>query len=136
MELHQTLFSHPNKNSQVHKTTSAVECLLLCERCLVWHILDCVKVTNNIMNVPEDYEALHWFFVACNVKAVESILAFNPSEPTQSLTSTIATVVQKTLDKVMDDLIKVISEHLQQSVNQAVHTSVDNIMDTEVVADG
>ena len=62
-------------------------------------------------------------------------MAFNPSEPTQSLTSTIATVVQKSLDKVMDDLIKVISEHLQQSVNQAVHTSVDNIMDTEVVAD-
>ena len=121
------------------KCTSAVECLLQCERCLVWHCLDCAKVTNNIMNVLDECEALHWFCEACNVKAVVAILAFNPSEPTQSLTNTIASVVQKSLDKVMDDLIKVISdktEHLQQSVNQAVHTSADNLMDTEVVADG
>ena len=35
---------------------------------------------------------------------VKAMLAFNPSEPNQTLTNIITTVVQNSLDKVMDDL--------------------------------
>ena len=51
------------------KCTSAVERLLQCEKCLIWYCLNCSKVINEVLNMLNEYDTLHWFCDACNVTA-------------------------------------------------------------------
>ena len=66
-------FQIPTIRNPFNTVIYAVEQLLQCERCLVWYRLDCAKVTNyNTLKVLDECEALHWFYNACNVKALEA----------------------------------------------------------------
>ena len=87
---------------------------------------------NEVMNMLNEYDTLHWFCDACNVTATEAIQAFSPTETTHSLTNAINSVVHKTLDKVMGDLKKVLNDttnQLQQSLGQAAQLTYVDHMD-------
>ena len=92
--------------------------LVHCERCLVWHCLDCAKLAEEVMDFLEGYNSLHWFCNLCNPTMTKTIQACKPSLDTaietETSSETIHSLMKKTVDSSVNQLNSMMEEVKEQ----------------------
>ena len=62
--------------------TNSVNHLIQYDRCLIWHCCTCVKVSERLITVLDEFKELHWFGHKCDAIAIDAIQAYNSTEST------------------------------------------------------
>ena len=101
---------------EVHKQDAHL--LVHCERCLVWHCLDCAKLTEEVMDFLEGYNSLHWFCNLCNPTMTKTIQACKPSLDTAIETETSSETIHSLMKKTVDSSVNQLNSMMEEAKEQ------------------